>query len=376
MDDLARELGISTRSSCGAATSSCPATAFVVTGARGDRPDVRLATASTSASTWSRRRWPGPRREPAPEGWPASAPGWRVAMIATIPPRGHYCRGVSVSVDADGRRTRSTSAPPSSATAPRPCTCQLVAQELGTTVGPDARPAVRHRRDRATTPARSARPARSSPARPCSWPPNGCAASCCRALLDARGLATGPCTSASTASLPDGRSSASTRSSSAPSRPAARTTGRRGRSRSTCTASGSRSTRRPARCASCGRCRPSTPGVVINPEQLRGQVEGGIGPGDRHRRCTRRWCSREGEVLTAYVPAATACRRWPTSRRPRCSSPTPYDDLGPHGREVDERGARTTRSPRRWPTRSATPSASRPYELPMSRDRLWRMLNG
>ena len=86
------------------------------------RPRRSAATASTSASTWRRhalRRGNG-RAPPAGRQWRVGE-GMAVAMIATIPPRGHFA---DASVHRRRRRRTYTvgSAPRSSATAPPPCT--------------------------------------------------------------------------------------------------------------------------------------------------------------------------------------------------------------------------------------------------------------
>ena len=65
--------------------------------------------------------------------------------------------------------------------------------------------------------------------------------------------------------------------SGSPSR--ARPTGPRAASRRTPTASGSPCTGSPARSGSCTACTPPTPGVIINPAQVRGQVDGGVAMG-------------------------------------------------------------------------------------------------
>ena len=114
-------------------------------------------------------------------------------------------------------------------------------------------------------------------------------------------------------------------------------------------------------------------GVVINPEQLRGQVEGGVAQGDRSARSTRRWCSRDGEVRHPHASATTGCRRWPTSPPTEVLFADTYDELGP-------RGAKSMSEAPYNPVAPALANAVRdalgvrPHELPMSRDRLWRLL--
>ena len=110
------------------------------------------------------------------------------------------------------------------------------------------------------------------------------------------------------------------------------------------------------------RCTPSTPGVVINPEQLRGQVEGGVA----QALGTRPAGGGAGASTARCSPAA-----FRSYRMPQIADVPPtevlfadtYDELGPRGREVDERGAvqpgragarqRGARRRRRPPARAA-----------------------
>ena len=165
----------STRSSCGAATSSCP----------GDRcwsPTPTRSTTSTFGSYGLDQCLDLAQRALADRvaRTPPDAARWRVgegmavAMIATIAAARALRRGVGRACSTTAG-TRRASAPPSSATAPRPCTPSSSRTALGTTVDRIADPAVRHRRDRATTPARSARRASWSPASPCTGRRCSCA---------------------------------------------------------------------------------------------------------------------------------------------------------------------------------------------------------
>ncbi len=146
----------STRSSCGAATSSCPATRSSSPTPTSESTCRWRATASTSASTSSSRRCDAATaRRPRP-GWRVGT-GMALAMIATIAAARPLRRGV--------RHRRSTTAyfeigvgTAEFGNGTTTVHAQLVATALGTTVDAGAHPAVRHRRRRATTPARSGRP--------------------------------------------------------------------------------------------------------------------------------------------------------------------------------------------------------------------------
>jgi aerobic-type carbon monoxide dehydrogenase small subunit (CoxS/CutS family) len=166
------------------------------------------------------------RGDAAPEGW-AEGRGVALAMIATIPPRGHFTHA-KVSV---GATSWSMSGPPSSATAPPPCTRRSRPRSSGCRrAGCGCAP--RTRRPPATTRAPSARRVRSSRASRSSARRRRCGRS-----WTGQARPTSP--------------------ASPPRRP---TTAPRARSRSTCTASGWRCTGRPASCASCSRSTPPTPG--------------------------------------------------------------------------------------------------------------------
>ncbi|NPC95817.1 molybdopterin cofactor-binding domain-containing protein [Nocardioides sp. zg-DK7169] len=112
-------------------------------------------------------------------------------------------------------------------------------------------------------------------------------------------------------------------------------------------------------------------GVVINPEQLRGQVEGGVAQGLGSALYEEVRLGEDGEVLT---------RTLRDYRVPQIGDLPPtevlladtYDVLGPHG----------AKSMSEAPYNPVAPAVAnavrdalgvRPHELPMSRDRLWRL---
>ncbi len=111
-------------------------------------------------------------------------------------------------------------------------------------------------------------------------------------------------------------------------------------------------------------------GVVINPEQLRGQVEGGVAQGIGSA-LWEEMLLRDGEVLT---------RTFRDYRVPQLGDvPTTevlcadtYDTLGP-------RGAKSMSEAPYNPVAPALANAirdavgARPHEIPMSRDRVWRL---
>jgi putative selenate reductase molybdopterin-binding subunit len=113
-------------------------------------------------------------------------------------------------------------------------------------------------------------------------------------------------------------------------------------------------------------------GRVINPEQLRGQVEGGVAQA-LGSALQEELMLRDGEVLT---------RTFRHYRVPQIADVPPtevlfadtYDELGP-------RGAKSMSEAPYNPVAPAIANAVRdalgvrPYELPMSRDRLWRLCN-
>ena len=215
------------------------------------------------------------RRRPAPEGahWRVGE-GMALAMIATIPPRGHFADAYR-GADADGdvhaarRHRRVRQRHHDRAHADRRGACSAPT--------PDRHrdPAVRHRRGGATTPARSARRARGRRPRGHGRP----------SLRDDARVAAGR---RRAGAMPaDGARSATARCGSSSSDAAAlgRRQLERGATATTVAALGGVQRaglpgrgrhRAPARCGSCSRCRPPTPASVMNPEQCRGQVEGGV----------------------------------------------------------------------------------------------------
>lgn len=114
-------------------------------------------------------------------------------------------------------------------------------------------------------------------------------------------------------------------------------------------------------------------GRVINPEQLRGQVEGGVAQA-LGSALQEEMLLRDGEVLT---------RSFRHYRVPQIGDVPPtevlfadtHDDLGP-------RGAKSMSEAPYNPVAPAIANAvrdalgARPHELPMSRDRLWRLAAG
>ena len=113
-------------------------------------------------------------------------------------------------------------------------------------------------------------------------------------------------------------------------------------------------------------------GVVINPEQLRGQVEGGTAQGIGSA-LYEEMMLREGEVLT---------RTFRNYRVPQMADIPPTVVL--FADTVDGLGPKGAKSMSEAPYNPVAPALAnairdaigvRPYELPMSRDRIWRMLN-
>lgn len=113
-------------------------------------------------------------------------------------------------------------------------------------------------------------------------------------------------------------------------------------------------------------------GVVINPEQLRGQVEGGTAQGIGSA-LYEEITLRDGEVLT---------RTFRDYRVPQMADVPPTEVL--YADTVDELGPRGAKSMSEAPYNPVAPALAnairdavgvRPHELPMSRDRIWRLLN-
>ncbi|MCW2787663.1 MAG: aldehyde oxidase, partial [Marmoricola sp.] len=114
-------------------------------------------------------------------------------------------------------------------------------------------------------------------------------------------------------------------------------------------------------------------GVVINPEQLRGQVEGGTAQGIGSA-LYEEMVLRDGEVLT---------RTFRNYRVPQMADIPTTEVL--YAATVDGLGPRGAKSMSEAPYNPVAPALAnavrdaigvRPYELPMSRDRIWRLING
>ncbi|WP_181311521.1 molybdopterin-dependent oxidoreductase [Nocardioides campestrisoli] len=111
-------------------------------------------------------------------------------------------------------------------------------------------------------------------------------------------------------------------------------------------------------------------GVVINPEQLRGQVEGGVAQG-LGSALYEEVVLRDGEVTTASLRDYRVPQIGDVPHTEVLFADT-YDRLGP-------RGAKSMSEAPYNPVAPAVANAVRdalgvrPHELPMSRDRLWRL---
>ena len=111
-------------------------------------------------------------------------------------------------------------------------------------------------------------------------------------------------------------------------------------------------------------------GVVLNPEQLRGQVEGGVAQGIGSA-LLEEMVLVDGEVLT---------RTFRGYRVPQVGDVPPtrvlfadtYDELGPHGaKSMSEAPYNPVAPALANAVRDAV--GVRPYEIPVSRDRVWRL---
>ena len=323
LDELAGELGIDPFDAAAAQRrrarrrrSSSPTSRATTCGS--------AATGSTSASTSSRPRWPRATASSAPAG-----PRWRVgAGHGDGDDRHHPAararrRTRSVTVDAAEGATRSASAPPSSATAPRRCTPRSWPARWAPprTASRCASPTPTRR---GTTPARSARPAPSSPGRAVH--------AAATALLDgpARGRRGGPGTAAERCvpgadGLADGEIVLPLRRAARRRRrPAAggAATAPSARWRSTCRASASRWTPPPARSRILQSVQAADAGFVMNPAAVPRPGRGRGGPGARHGAVRGAGPRRRAGDDVASC-ATTTSRRWPTSPTPRSTSPTP-----------------------------------------------------
>ena len=305
----------------------------------------------------------------APEGWPTGS-GMALAMIATIPPRGHHSH-VTVSVDAAGTYTVDVGTA-EFGNGTTTVHVQLVAQELGTT--PDR---VHVRQSDTGTAGYDTGAYGSTGSVVAGKAVQVAAERLHRELLSlaARraGLATGSCVlGADGIRLPDGRvigfdevvvgtlSAEGTHD---------------GTPRSVAfNVHGFRVAVNPA----TGEVRilhsvqAADAGVVINPEQLRGQVEGGTAQGIGSALYEEMMLD-EGEVLT---------RTFRSYRVPQMADIPPTTVL--FADTVDGLGPKGAKSMSEAPYNPVAPALAnairdavgvRPYELPMSRDRIWRLLN-
>ena len=295
MDELARELGID--------PFELRRRNVVVPGdplrghrrRRDERPGHRQLRPGPVPRPGRRRRWPRaattvPRRPGT--GWSARA--WRVAMIATIAAarplrRGHRHACAPTAGTSRRRHHRVRQRHHHRAHARSSPTA------LGTDGRPDRHPAVRHRRGRLRHRrlrlGRHRRRRQGAAPRPrCS-----CAARSCRGRRAARPPERRACAPGRDGVPAPASGVLADRDRRAPARadrPRAPRRHARGRWRSTCTAF------RVAVDPATGEVRilqsvqAADAGTVMNPEQLRGQVEGGVGAGASAPRCTRRSARR------------------------------------------------------------------------------------
>jgi len=307
------------------------------------------------------------RGEEAPPGWPVGS-GTALAMIATIPPRGHYSN-VKVSVDPTGTYTVDVGTA-EFGNGTTTVHVQLVAQELGTT--PDR---VRVRQSDTAT-AGYDTGAYGSTGSVVAGKAVQVAAERLRSellTLAARrlGVATGSCVLG-----PDGVTgpSSSLRFDELVVESLTADGSHDGTPRSIAfNVHGFRVAVDPA----TGEVRilqsvqAVDAGVVINPEQLRGQVEGGTAQGIGSA-LYEEMMLRDGEVLT---------RTFRSYRVPQMADVPPTEVL--FADTVDGLGPRGAKSMSEAPYNPVAPALAnairdavgvRPYELPMSRDRIWRML--
>ncbi|MCW2840313.1 MAG: aldehyde oxidase [Aeromicrobium sp.] len=308
------------------------------------------------------------RGEPAPDGWLVGS-GSALAMIATIPPRGHHSN-VRVSVDPTGTYTVDVGTA-EFGNGTTTVHVQLVAQELGTT--PDR---VRVRQSDTATSGYDTG-AYGSTGSVVAGRAVQVAAERLRAellTLAARrlGVATGACTLG-----PDGVAGPGTslafdelvvESLSAEG-------SHDGTPRSIAfNVHGFRVAVDPAtgEVRILSSVQAADAGVVINPEQLRGQIEGGVGQGIGSA-LYEEMVLRDGEVLT---------RTFRDYRVPQMADLPVTEVL--FADTVDELGPRGAKSMSEAPYNPVAPALAnairdatgvRPHELPMSRDRLWRLLN-
>lgn len=273
--------------------------------------------------------------EPAPDGW-AVGEGMAVAMIATIPPRGHHATA-SVTLRADGTAEVAVGSAEfgnGSATVH----VQLVAEELG--IAPDA---VRLRSSDTDATAYDSGAYGSTG----SVVAGAAVADAARAVCSA---------------VRDGAPLPVTRSAEHHGTPRSVAFNVHGVRVAVDRATGELRVLRSVHAADAG--------VVINPEQLRGQIEGGVAQGYGSA-LYEEMLLRDGEVLN---------RSFRHYRVPQLGDVPPtevlfadtHDTLGP-------RGAKSMSEAPYNPVAPAVANAVRdalgvrPHELPMSRDRLWRL---
>ena len=115
-------------------------------------------------------------------------------------------------------------------------------------------------------------------------------------------------------------------------------------------------------------------GIVMNPEQCRGQVEGGVAQGIGSALYEEVHARRRGHGREPGRSAPTTCRRSPTCPSPRSTSPTRSDDLGPLGAKSMSESPYNPVAPA-LANAIARALGIRPYEQPFSRDRLWRLVH-
>ena len=150
------------------------------------------------------------------------------------------------------------------------------------------------------------------------------------------------------------------------------TTARRARWRSTCTGSGWPSTPATGEVRILRSVQAADAGVVLNPEQCRGQVEGGVAQALGTALYEHLIVDGTGTVTTPGAAAATTSRRWPTSRARRCCSRRRRTTSGRTGRKSMSEAPYNPVAPA---LANAIRDAIgvRPHELPMTRDRIWRL---
>ncbi|MET1038620.1 MAG: molybdopterin cofactor-binding domain-containing protein, partial [Aeromicrobium sp.] len=305
---------------------------------------------------------------PAPRGW-ATGSGTALAMIATIPPRGHHSN-VTVSVDPQGLYTVDVGTA-EFGNGTTTVHVQLVAHELGTT--PDR---VRVRQSDTGT-AGYDTGAYGSTGSVVAGRAVQVAAERLRAellTLAARrlGVATGACVlGADGVTGPD----ASLAFDELLVEPLAADGTHDGTPRSIAfNVQGFRVAVDPAtgEVQILQSVQAADAGVVINPEQLRGQIEGGVAQGIGSA-LYEEMMLRDGEVLT---------RTFRDYRVPQMADIPVTEVL--FADTVDGLGPRGAKSMSEAPYNPVAPALAnairdavhvRPYELPMSRDRLWRLLN-